>query len=50
MFLPPKHKIKMNKKKKQKKVPIKIFEKETDEIKQLKTVGYLDTKFQDKIK
>ena len=49
IFLPPKNNRK-NQLKNQKYVPIKIIEKEINQIKYLKTVGYLDTKDEDKIK
>ena len=49
MFLPPKNNIK-NQSKNKKYVPIKMLEREINQIKQLKTVAYLDTKDQDKIK
>ena len=49
MFVPPKNKKKNNKQIK-KQVPKKIYDKEINQIKYLKTAGYLDTKDKDEIK
>ena len=49
MFVTLKSKTKNNKQNK-KEVPKKTLDKAINQIKQLKTAGYLDTKDQDKIK